>query len=105
MHTADRLGAIKSAIAALRKEHDVLAAEVISRAADHPGDAYAEDGDAFRACVSWVDRSVTDYRAALADLADEFDISTERLERALRKHTRVAPQVPQVRVSARKVAA
>ena len=102
---ADKLGTIKASIATLKREESALLAEVIGIAAGHPGTACALDGEVFRACVSWVDQTVTDHRAVLAAIVEEFDVPTERLEALLRRHTKTAPLVPRVRVSARKVTA
>lgn len=101
MNCIDRLGAVKASISNLREEEATLKADLIGRAADHPGTAYAEDGDAFRVCVSWADKAVTNHTAVLADLAALYGIPQAVLERIVHRRTRVAPMVPTVRVSAR----
>lgn len=101
MSIVDRLGACKAAQAALASEQAGLQADLISRAALHPGKAYAEEGEVFRACVSWSDKRATDWAEVIADLGAAFGIPQERIDAVIRRRTRIAPMVPTVRVSSK----
>lgn len=102
-HIADQLGATLAAISDLKKQADAMKAQLISSAADVPGTAWADEGDCFRACVSWADKATVDYKGALAELQAKHGMQEDFIAALLHKHTKVAPLVPTVRVSARKV--
>lgn len=103
MNTIDQLGATLAAISDLKKQADALKATLISTAANVPGTAWADEGDTFRACVLWADKASVDYKGALAELQAKHGMREDFIIALLHKHTKVAPMVPTVRVSARKV--
>jgi hypothetical protein len=102
MTTVDQLRATLASISTLKKEAEGLKSLLISEAANVPGTAWAKEGEVFRACVSWADKAVVDYKSAFAELQDKHGLKEEFIVALLHKHTRVAPMVPTVRVSARK---
>lgn len=105
MHLIDELGALKAAISSMRETEDRLKAQLISLAAQHPGKVWAENGDVFRATVSWADKTVTDWKAVAATLAQQHDTDPDVLARLIKANTQKAEMVPSVRVGARKVEA
>lgn len=102
MFCIDQLGKIKAHISALEKQADHYKAEIISAAAQVEGTAWAEEGETFRACVSWADKAVVDYKSAFAELVARHGMQEAFVTALLHKYTKVAPMVPTVRVSARK---
>lgn len=105
MHLIDELGAAKAAIAGLNAEAEVLKAKLILLAAKTPGKLYTDEGEIFRAAVSWGKTTTTDWKAVADALAQHYDAPPDLVARLIQAHTSTGPLSPTVRVSARKVTA
>ena len=99
LNLADALGAVKAEMADLKGREEALKASLIDAAANG---VCVTEGAMFRATVSFADKPCVSYAAAIAELAMLYDISEDQIGRVLKRHTKVAPQVPTVRVVARK---
>ena len=94
----DDLGKLKAEAKAIDEQADFIKAELITLAAN--GAERAFEGDLFRAAVVFGARSSLDKDALFAELG-EFHVHPDILQRLIRKHTKVAPDVPSVRVFAK----
>ena len=96
----DQLGTLMARRAELGKQVEELKADLICAA--NPNGQRAFEGLLYRAVVSFADKRVTDWRAVVAFIAEQFSVPADDIEFAIRRHTETAEGVPCVRVSARK---
>jgi hypothetical protein len=99
---ADQLGLLKARASDVATAMEQVKVDLISMAAQVPGNPVAFEGTQFRATVSFADKKVTDYRAAIAELQARYGIPQDVVDSVLIDATAVAQGVPTVRVAARK---
>lgn len=105
MHLIDELGAAKAAISGLKAEEELLKARLILLASKTPGKLYTDEGEVFRAAVSWGRTTTTDWKAVADALAQYYDAPPDLVARLMKANTSTGQLTPTVRVSARRVSA
>lgn len=98
--TVDALGLALAQRAEMTNHCDALKADLIVFAAGLQKKAF--EGDYFRATVSFADKTKTDWRAVVAEMAELFNVPASEQERMITRYTERAEGVPTVRVTARK---
>lgn len=99
-YTADRLGIVNAEISDRKEEADELKAVLIEAAAAGPERAF--EGSYYRATVSFAPKRVVDHVAVYASLVKSGLITEFDLAKLIVSKTKVAENVPSVRVSALK---
>lgn len=100
--TVDALGHIKADIKSMDELADAHKAILISAATEEPGSSTKFVGVNFTACVTFADRSFTDWKAVVETLAEVAGVSHQALSGLIRKNTSTVPGLPTVRVTERK---
>ncbi len=98
---ADVLGGLLADAADTKTEVEAAKAQLIGMAAQDPNICVFE-GDLFRATVTFANKRVVDYKAAIRELQARYEISQSTIDGVLRDCTQIAEGVPTVRCTARK---
>lgn len=99
---ADQLGLLKARASDVAEAERQVKVDLISMAAQVPGNPVAFEGQQFRATVSFATKTVTDYRAIIDALIEQHGVSAALVAELHAKFTQTAEGVPTVRVAARK---
>lgn len=98
----DRLGTVKAKQSDLGNEAEALKAVLIELASGNPNTIdHMFSGNDFRAVVTFVNRTVTDWREVEQRLL-KAGVEAAVIEKAIKQSTKLAEGVPTVRVSARR---